>query len=831
MKHQFEIDDNATKCTSLKKTPSSLWLCDAFISLSVFALFFGTPLFFLGNTLQGVFFEKQLWMYFWLFVGIAAYAISGITSGTFRIRRTPLDIPILGVWLVGLLTLLFSVDMWRSFVGAFIDPSRGFLALTAYVLAYFFLVSSATPTRIRLMLGGVLASGFLILLLSLIRIFAIVPLPEWVPIGTMGSITSLGVFLSALLSLLVGSLFLLGERKGIIWRGVSVMVFVAILFLLLALLAISDYILWSALLIGMGIMVLFLFSRVVRPNRWGWAATFVFVSILVMLMIANNVSIARVTLPGEIFSDARLSWDIAKSVISEHSFFGVGPALYEYAFSRYTPEGFFANSFFQIRPMYTQGLFLELLATTGIVGVLAFSMLLLWAFGFGMYTLSRSAARNKILSLTIWSSTIVLWLGCLFSVCHGSLLLVAVLMGIFAVITILSDGDIEEKWLSFSMTASPRFAILLSLISLGLMIGAAFALVFFGRMFTADVYAGIGMQRELSIAPNGSVSYFSRAATLSPGEGHYVIRLSREFLALANMEATKSEGERDRNALLGFLQDARFLAERARSLMPASVLAQENVAIVYDGLALFNTSMLDNARREYERLLEMTNGNPEVYVKLGQLNMAEARRIENTDDRRKTLERAREKFQRAADMNRQYTEARYRWALAEDALGNLDEAIRILEDVVAIAGETGNVAYTFSLAQAYSARNGEGDVRNAEELFRRILGVNDKEINTLLNLGLLYERTGKRNEAITSYEKVLDALPEEGSDAAKEQIETFIRTLRSGGNNFSTSNRTVSENVVLEEIIEESEEGELEEELISDEGEDEESRADSNENR
>ena len=67
-------------------------------------------------------------------------------------------------------------------------------------------------------------------------------------------------------------------------------------------------------------------------------------------------------------------------------------------------------------------------------------------------------------------------------------------------------------------------------------------------------------------------------------------------------------------------------------------------------------------------------------------------------------------------------------------------------------------------------------------MFKQILGVNDKEINTHFNLGLLYEKTNRKSEAIDEYNKVIELLPE-GSEATKTKLEKMISNIKKGVEN------------------------------------------------
>ena len=60
-----------------------------------------------------------------------------------------------------------------------------------------------------------------------------------------------------------------------------------------------------------------------------------------------------------------------------------------------------------------------------------------------------------------------------------------------------------------------------------------------------------------------------------------------------------------------------------------------------------------------------------------------------------------------------------------------------------------------------------------------MLSVNDKEINTIFNLGMLYEKTGKKDDAIAQYTKLISLLPDSSADT-KSQIQKMITNVKNG---------------------------------------------------
>jgi tetratricopeptide (TPR) repeat protein len=76
----------------------------------------------------------------------------------------------------------------------------------------------------------------------------------------------------------------------------------------------------------------------------------------------------------------------------------------------------------------------------------------------------------------------------------------------------------------------------------------------------------------------------------------------------------------------------------------------------------------------------------------------------------------------------------------------------------------------------------------AEDLLKQILGVNDQEINTLLTLGLLYERTNRPNEAFEQYKKILEILPEDNQ--SREGVQQLIDNLNANVSNIQAGGST-----------------------------------------
>ncbi|MBA4318821.1 MAG: hypothetical protein C0412_10510, partial [Flavobacterium sp.] len=187
---------------------------EGFVTFSLMAIFFGLPLFFTGLTFQGLAFEKQIYFYFWVMLALIGWAVKGVILGEMKIRRTPLDIPIVIFWATYLLATLFSVDKWHSFWGFFGDPSRGLMSITAMVVAYYLILSHFNEKRLIKITASFLASGFLVSIWVFLGILGLKFLPtklmSFAPLCPNGSFSGFGTFLAVLLPIAMVAIFKIG---------------------------------------------------------------------------------------------------------------------------------------------------------------------------------------------------------------------------------------------------------------------------------------------------------------------------------------------------------------------------------------------------------------------------------------------------------------------------------------------------------------------------------------------------------------------------------------------------------------------------------------------
>jgi len=777
-----EGGEDKTETKTEKSTLISRML-DKVMSLSIFMLFLGVPLFFTGLTFQGIAFEKQIYFYFWLLLALVVWAAKGVVVGEMKIRRTPLDIPILAFWLVYLIATIFSINRWTSFWGFFGDPSRGLMSVSALVVAYYILLSNFNKNTWKWAVTGIVLSGAILSVWTTLAVLGIKFLPtklmSFAPLSLVGSVSGAGIFFGAMLPILITMIFKI--RSDANSRGLSKNIKTGLLMALLLLdlfllLTLNAFVPWPGVLIGMGFFLIFILAQIVKPaENWTWLPMVAFVAVLIVLMI-GAVNISRVNLPAEVSPSYKLSWDLAKDSLKEKAILGSGPATYGYDFSLFRPKEFNLNNFYNLRFYQGTGLVMEALPTIGILGAVMLALLILSFISIAIYLLARQKDRDKTYSLGFVTSALILLYAGVSGRIEGAILIFAVLIMALALAMLLKESGSEERNINLSLKASPKFALALAFMFMVISAGVAYLFVFLGKIYVADLYAG-SAARQAQVTEAGSITKFAQAANLNGREGRYFTRIGQEFMVLANSETLKDQNEMDIEAVRRYLNSSIAASTKGKDLMPKDVLANESLAQIYENAGLYVPDSLNLAETAYKEAQKLEPHNPNYYVKLGQIKTTQAAAEKDEATRKRLIEEGKSLFQSAIDEKANFGPGYYYLSLTQEAAGDLDGAVDSAQKAFNL--ERSSINYAFNLGRLFQARGKGEDNKNAETLFRQILGVNDKEINTHFTLGLLYEKTDKNKEAIDEYQKVVELLPAAQADV-KTRIQKMISNIQNG---------------------------------------------------
>lgn len=766
--------------------------CNWTIGIVFFLLFFSIPVFFTGLTYQGLIFDKFYLFTLLVLVGMVAWVTKGVLQGSMQIRRTPIDIPLLAFWVWYGIAAVFSVDRWHSFLGAFGDPSRGFVALTFFILSFYFIISHANTARVRNALKGAILAGFIVTIWTAYVLLGAPLLPESLravlPISLLGSLSALTLYFGALIPLFITGLFLNAEEESTKKQKVlhwGMLLTLAVL--LVCLLALYAFAPWMVILASVTFFVIYIIAQLVRPSgKVSWLPMAVFVIILGFLMV-GQVNIARITLPVEVSPSSKLSWQITQSAFGSEFLTGSGPANYASVFSGNKPDNFNENELYTMRFGQTNNLFLEMFATTGIIGVLLFALIWMLFLGTGFYLLTyNSKETNKVISLGLWSVVALFFLSSLFVTLSGALLLIFIPLTALAYIVLQKETFAKEVYLDFSLQATPKYALALAFTFMVVSAGVIYILIFFGKVYVADMTILRGNKALASADSEKAIQHYGRALQLYSQESNYYLRYAEGLMTLVALEDRRGE-ERDENKMAGALQQAIAAGEVAARLAGNDVLTVEALAIIYENIIRYAPEATNRANELYARAVSLDETNPLYLLKLGEIKRFTGDRAEDPKEKEVAYREALVFFDKALEKKQNLAAGYYQRAITHSRLNELDAAIN--EATKATQYEPNNASYLFTVGALYELRNKGTDRDTAVGIYQNILSNYPNILDVRLALALLFEKRGERDNAIKEYETALELVKKSEGDtqALQDQIQTFLTKVRNGGSNIQSA--------------------------------------------
>ena len=772
---------------------------DGVITGSIALLFFGLPVFFTGNTLQGLAFEKQLFFYILVLLAVVSWALKGMIVGGIKIRRTFLDIPIAAFFGIYLVSALLSVDWWRSFWGGFGDPSRGMLNVLAMILSFYLILSHFQPKRFYLWLGSLVASSFVLTLWSYLVFLGVHFLPasveKYAPVSLLGTTRALAFFLAAITPLIIVSMTQI-PKKNLSMKILTVFLGVVLLATITLLAPLYNFVPWPAVLVGLGVYVIFILAQVVRPGEnWTWLPLATLILVF-FVMMSGEMNFFKINPPIETSPSIALSWVIAKESVKNSFFFGSGPGTFAYDFSLYRPVEYNYNiqALSQFRFAQGQGIFFEALPTIGVFGTFFLVVLVLTLVSFGFYVLSHNKDYNKVYSLSIWSTLLILVVGAFLVPLNSSLVALSALIIALALGSLLWESRIEPSYWQLSMRVSPKFALVSAFVLLVASAGTIFLFAFIGKAFIADILASKAVTDvQKSGEDRIATDRMRRAMTLMPKESQYKVVLAQVYLSLATLEVNKPTDKRNLTNLTSYVNAATDLLASAQEASPKDIGTRESLAQVYESkivLAGPTKELLDPLQAAYEQAMALEPNNPIFPLKLGQVHESRASILKDVEQKAE-LQKAKDYFQQSIDKQSTFAPGYLNMALVKELMGDSrDGSIDLLRKALGYDSQSVDIAY--HLGRMYRLRGSADDLKQAEDIFNALLRINDKNQNVRINLGLLYEATKRPTDAIKQYQTILDAVTgdDDTAKSTRKQLQTLIDNVHAGKSNLISDTKS-----------------------------------------
>lgn len=689
-------------------------------------------------------FNKMVLVYGYTVLIGSLWLIKMILEKNWRIKRTFLDVPI-GLFLISqIASTIFSIHPYTSVFGYYSRFHGGLVSTFSYILLFYAFVNNVSKKQLKYFLLSVFISAIGVTLYAIPehfghspscllisgdfgvdcwvqkvqdRIFGTFGQPNWlaayvimlIPVSLALSIKNSffqrengllkhnnWLFASATL-LLTTTLLFTKSRSGVLGFGVSMIIFyLGLGWLWLK----SSGKLKSTIstLSGLTLPILMLIILAIFGSPYSPSIK----EIMNKQAVSENQP--EVVSPNENFVVNRLDiggtdsgqirkivWEGAYKVWRRYPIFGSGVETFAYSYYKDRPMEHNNVSEWDFLYNKAHNEFLNFLATTGAVGLVAYVLLLSW-FGvknvlyigvknvlyIGSKIKNGQDFGNKVLALGLFSGVVALTISNFFGF---STVTVSMLMFIyFAILAVLMSDSPDSKQDKKELSPGTTEYIAITIVSLM----SIFLLSRVQNMWRADSSYAKATNLSNQGQFDASLTLIQKAIKLRPREALYYDRfattLGQVTIFLAQQEQLEQATDMAKAAI--------SLSDKTNKLNGVHLNFYKSRAALFTNLSLLDPNQILEAQKAYEEALERSPTDPKIVYRLGLINEAMGNN-----------EAAVEKFKLALDMKPDYVAVRVHLGDFYAQEGQLELALYQYQEIAKLQPENGeNLAKIASIS-------------------------------------------------------------------------------------------------------------------------------------
>lgn len=791
---------------------------------SLYLLTFLFPLFFLPWTIDAFEVNKQTILVILTLVSLMAWLGTFVMEKKLIWRKSWLNIIPLLFLVSVLVSSIFSLAGYQTWVGQASQEYTSFLTILVFVLLFFVVANNAGATAIQqrvffaLLISGTI-SGLLTLLSTLGISFGFMAKG----FNTVGTINAFSLFLSFVMILGIG-LWLVSQKqknsllpeagKGKVY-GVLIAVIAIINVLLL--LSIDFWVLWVVNLFGLVLLAGFAFIQQTEfPNTKRFLLPLVLILISVLFLFLRSP--VRLQVPVVVSPSYAAGRHITYEVLRHGpiSFlFGSGPGTFVYDYAKYHTAGVNNTNFWNVRFDRAKSSAANTAATLGVIG---FILWVLFVIGIALRSLSRLIKEREHeewkVTYVVFSAWAVLVLS---QFLYTSNITLQFLFWLFSGL-LASQVILKTRETDFSK--SPKLGLVSSFGFIVVAVGVFLVLFVTGQRYVSEVAFAKAVKLDRSKAPVEEVIQKLQKATETNGLSDiYYRNLSQALLfrlrnVAAELPTEPEKRTQEQIQQVQLLANASMNAvKRATELEPNNVSNWVMSGSVYQQLMSLVNNANSAAVASFKKAAELEPQNPLHQVNQARVYIAtadRARSLKTSENKElaqqavtaeeQSLASAEEILKKAIELKADYALAHYYLAAVYERQERLDDATTRL---VALRNYAPlDVGIGFQLGLLY-IRMQNYDLAKAE--LERVVGLQPKYSNARWYLASIYEFDGDISAAIEQVQAVADVNPDNAlvkERLAKLQEGETTVTLPKPVEEGEESATTVEEGEVVEEVQE-----------------------------
>jgi len=672
-----------------KMTKTKFNFYDSIIKYCVYAVVFLMPIFFLPFTYEMVEYNKQVLL--WMFAGVVllAWLLKIAKEKTIVFKKSWVNSAVLIFICVNILVLVFSKNIYTSLWGCHGRHTDSFLGTISLAVLFLAVVNNgdlffkqSKGAFLKIFFGAAFISEIILLLFSFGWLNKISVFPALLNGNTLASFKEgAAVFLTVILCMKV---FDICKKRDYILRK-NVFDYVLLFTTLISLLVLDFKLAWMFVSIAMVILIGF-FTKGFKNKTTNPISVLapVAVAIISLLCVFNIFQIQNISflkninrVANETRVSSKLSLTVAKESLKTDpilAIFGSGQGNFSYNFSKFKPANFNETNLWRFKFNKASSHILELFSTTGILGILAWIVLMgsivymtIAKEKFKVFKNQEDSNEGVVLAFGL---LILLFLQFFYN--STTLLLFSTWM--FAAILIIicqknvKNKEIKLKKLSGMFNVTVVIAAILFGFSVYKISGCYGANIYYKKAVIdpATVYEQEDAMSEAIKLDIRNYIYYVDLAQICMN------RIAEENdKALLNGSDISTDGE-----LLNLVQElfdkADVAMEKAISISPNDVKVWETQAY----LELNYAGNLEKAKSAFEKAIILDPNNPLLKVELGAIFIIE-----------ENFEEAIKMFQKATDTKKDLKDAYFGLALCFEKQEEGEKALENYKKLLELSPE------------------------------------------------------------------------------------------------------------------------------------------------
>ncbi len=680
----------------------------SFLSLTIVVVLL--PIFFLPFTSIPVEAAKGLFLVVGLIASVIFWTIARFSDGKIDLPRS---VPILaggGVLVATLLSTLFSKSLGLSAFGAMLDIGSFWFLFAGILLMLMSAIIFKDQKKAQFLLFGTVASAAIVLVFQALHIF----LPKILSLGVLvnntdnilGSWNAFGIFAGFFV---VAALFIFEFYP--INRNLRVALSVLTVFAVLLIAVVNFVFVWE--IVGVFALLLFVYKISINASQKEQAhkvefPIFSFAIILAALFFFMSSGFIGGILPSKLkISNNEVSpsfistLSVTKSVIKSNPIFGLGPNKFGDAWALYKPTVINGTQFWDVSFNSGSGLLPTLMATTGILGILAWlAFLVLFIFSGIRWLFFSLKANANLESIPFFFLALYLLCSAFFYLTGTVLFLLAfVFAGVFIGLVSSTRKNGEISILFLNDHRKSFFSMLLLIIVM--IVSAAVGFKYIQKFASVPYFT-----KTLGAASIDEAETSIKKALLLHSNDLYLRTYSQVYLLKFNsivVNGGQNLSDADKASLQTSLDQAVNASQLAVNYDSKNYLNYQMLGSIYQ------TAGYVGVKDGYVQALE-------AYTKASELNPANPRlklAMASISSAQNDTKQAKAYANQALTLKPDYIDALLALSQIAKSEGNLSEAISYAEKALALSpGNKDLIKYVDSLRGGYTIPTPETTPKN-----------------------------------------------------------------------------------------------------------------------